>query len=332
MAAMAALAATALARGAASVLSPAGARGRLSVLIFHRVHAEPDPLFPTEVDARSFDAMLGWVGQLFNVMPLDAAVAALREGRLPARAAAITFDDGYADNEEVALPILQRHRMTATFFIATGFLDGGRMWNDTLIESVRSCPDAVLDLEPMGLGRHALPDWAARRAAALAIIRQVKYRPVAERLAVVAEVAERARVVLPDRLMMRSEQVRALRKAGMQIGAHTVSHPILARTGDDEARAEIVASRDALQSLLGERIGLFAYPNGRAGADYRPEHAQLARELGFDAAVTTDWGAAATGTDPYRLPRFTPWDRSRGRFGARLVRNLMQGRGPAMGS
>ncbi len=324
------MAALALARGLASMLSPAGERGRLSVLIFHRVHATPDPLFPTEVDAAGFDAMLGWVGALFNVMPLDAAVAALREGRLPARAAAITFDDGYADNEEVALPILKRHGMTATFFIATGFLDGGRMWNDTVIESVRLCPDSTLDLEPMGLGRHPLPDWAARRAAALAIIRQVKYRPLAERLAVVAEVAERASAAPSDRLMMRSEQVRALRAAGMQIGAHTVSHPILARTGSDEARAEIVASRDALQSLLGERVGLFAYPNGRAGTDYAPEHARLARELGFDAAVTTDWGAAATGTDPHRLPRFTPWDRSRGRFCARMLRNLMQGRGPGL--
>ncbi len=324
------MAAQALLRGVASVLSPAGAGGRLSILIFHRVHAQPDPLFPTEVDARSFDAMLGWVGHLFNVMPLDAAVAALREGRLPARAAAITFDDGYADNHEVALPILQRHGMTATFFIATGFLDGGRMWNDTLIESLRLCSEAMLDLEPMGLGRHALPDWPARRAAALAVIRQVKYRPVAERLAVVAEVAARARVQPSDRLMMRSEQVRALRKAGMQIGAHTVSHPILARTDAAEARAEMVASREALQSLLGERVGLFAYPNGRAGTDYLPEHARLARELGFDAAVTTDWGAGASSTDPHRLPRFTPWDRSRGRFGLRLIRNLGQGRGPGL--
>jgi peptidoglycan/xylan/chitin deacetylase (PgdA/CDA1 family) len=314
------------------VLSPAGARARLSVLIFHRVHPQADPLFPTEVDARGFDEMLGWIGALFKVLPLDAAVQALREGRLPARAAAITFDDGYADNEEVALPILQRHRMPATFFIATGFLDGGRMWNDTIVESLRLCPDAALDLQPLGLGLHPLPDWPARRAAVLAIIRQVKYRPVAERLALVREISERARVQPSDRLMMRSEQVRSLRSAGMQIGAHTVSHPILARTDAAEARAEIAESRDRLQALLGERVSLFAYPNGRAGTDYLPEHARLARELGFDAAVTTDWGAAGAATDPHRLPRFTPWDRSRGRFCARMLRNLMQGRGPVTAS
>ena len=318
-----------LARAAASALSPAGDGGRLSVLIFHRVLPQPDPLFPTEVDARTFDAMLSWIGGLFNVLPLDAAVAALRAGRLPARAAAITFDDGYADNEEVALPILQRHHMPATFFIATGFLDGGRMWNDTIIESVRLCTADTLDLQPMGLGVHALPDWTAKRAAVLDIIRQVKYRPMAERLVLAAETAERARTHPSDHLMMRSEQVRALRSAGMQIGAHTVSHPILAKTTVDEARAEILQSRTALQSLLGEAVTLFAYPNGRAATDYLPAHAQLAQELGFAAAVTTDWGAAASGTDPYRLPRFTPWDRSRSRFCMRLLRNLMQSKGPS---
>ncbi len=318
-----------LARAAASVLSPAGDGGRLSVLIFHRVLPQSDPLFPTEVDARTFDAMLGWIGGLFNVLPLDEAVTALRAGRLPARAAAITFDDGYADNEEVALPILQRHRMPATFFIASGFLDGGRMWNDTIIESVRLCPADTLELRPMGLGVHPLSDWTARRTAVLDIIRQVKYRPMPERLLLAAEIAERARVQPSDQLMMRSEQVRNLRSAGMQIGAHTVSHPILAKTSAEEARAEILHSRAALQSLLGEAVTLFAYPNGRAANDYLPAHAQLAQELGFAAAVTTDWGAAGSSTDPYRLPRFTPWDRSRGRFCMRLVRNLTRGKGPS---
>ena len=57
-------------------------------------------------------------------------------------------------------------------------------------------------------------------------------------------------------------------------------------------------------------------------ADYLPEHADIARELGFDAAVSTAWGAADTRTDLFQIPRFTPWDRTRGRFGLRLLRNL----------
>jgi len=68
---------------------------------------------------------------------LSDAITRLRRGTLPSCAVSITFDDGYADNAENALPLLQKYAITATFFIASGFIDGGRMWNDTVIESVR---------------------------------------------------------------------------------------------------------------------------------------------------------------------------------------------------
>jgi len=126
-------------RTAFTLASPAGQRAGLSILVFHRVLPEPDPLFPNEVDAQRFDALLGWVKDWFSVLPLEEAVERLQRNRLPERAAAITFDDGYADNYAVALPILQRQGLSAMFFIATGFLNGGRMFNDTAIETVRRC-------------------------------------------------------------------------------------------------------------------------------------------------------------------------------------------------
>lgn len=112
-------------RTAFTLASPAGQRAGLSILVFHRVLPEPDPLFPNEVDAQRFDALLGWVKDWFSVLPLEEAVERLQRNRLPERAAAITFDDGYADNYAVALPILQRQGLSAMFFIATGFLNGG---------------------------------------------------------------------------------------------------------------------------------------------------------------------------------------------------------------
>ena len=110
-----------------SWMSPAGPNARLSILIFHRVLSARDPLVPEEIDAPRFDQICRWLKASFNVLPLDAAVASLKAGTLPQRAACITFDDGYADNFRVAMPILQQQGLTATFFIATGFLDGGRI-------------------------------------------------------------------------------------------------------------------------------------------------------------------------------------------------------------
>jgi peptidoglycan/xylan/chitin deacetylase (PgdA/CDA1 family) len=314
------------------LMSPAGSNARLSVCIFHRVLARPDPLFPDEVDAARFDQLLGWLAGWFNVLPLDEAARRLRDGSLPARAAALSFDDGYADNHDVALPLLRKHGLPCSFFIATGFLDGGRMWNDTLIESVRLSALATLDLRGLvdgrgeDLGQHVLGDDIARRAALGRLIERVKYLPPERRVTCVEAIAGRAEVQPPTDLMMSSAQVRALRAAGMQIGAHTVNHPILATLDAQRAADEIGRSRDALQALLGEKVGLFAYPNGKPGTDYLPDvHPAIVRELGFDAAVSTRWAAARRTDDVFQIPRFTPWDRSQLKFGLRLLRNFFEG-------
>jgi peptidoglycan/xylan/chitin deacetylase (PgdA/CDA1 family) len=303
-----------------AVASPAGPRARLSVLIFHRVLSEVDPLFPDETTAARFDTVCGWLAKWFNVLPLDTAAAHLQAGTLPESAACITFDDGYADNHNVALPILQRHNLCATFFIATGFLNGGRMWNDTIIETVRRCEDLSVIT---GSDSQSMPATIADRQVAITtLINQIKYLPVAERVAVAEALAQKAQVHLPNDLMMTSAQVKALRHAGMQIGAHTVSHPILARLSDAAAQQQIADSKSFLEALLGERVGLFAYPNGKPGEDYSPQTVAVVRSLGFDAAVSTTWGASRRGDDPLQINRFTPWDKTKLRFGLRMLRNL----------
>lgn len=307
------------------LVSPAGRRGRLSILIFHRVLPTSDPLFPAETDARRFAEVCGWFKSWFNILPLDQAVSRLKAGSLPARAACITFDDGYADNFQVAMPILRQHGLQATFFIATGFLDGGRMWNDTIIETVRGTTSSLLDLTSLNLGQHPVSTMAEKRAAIGALINQIKYRPALQRIRVTEEIANLAQVQLPQDLMMTSSQVKSMHQAGMQIGAHTVSHPILAQLRDDQAKDEISKSKTFLERLLDERVGLFAYPNGKPGDDYLPQTVEVVRNLGFDAAVSTQWGVSKQGDDLMQIRRFTPWDKTRLRFGIRMLRNLHGG-------
>lgn len=312
-----------------SLSSPGGSKARLSVLIFHRVLRTPDPLFPGEMDAARFDQLLGWLKGWFNVLPLDEAVQRLGAGDLPARAAALTFDDGYADNHDEALPLLRRHALPCSFFIATDFLDGGRMWNDTLIEAVRRSPLSLLDLRGLGLheiDRLPLATDQDRRQTLQTLVPLCKYLPPQPRQALVDAIADRAQAVLPRDLMMTSDQVRALRSAGMQIGAHTCSHPILSSLSRNEAADEIEQGKRSLERILGERVTLFAYPNGKPDIDYLPHRdPDLVRELGFEAAVTTHWAAARSGrTDHFQVPRFTPWDRSYQLCGLRLLRNLWQ--------
>lgn len=115
-----------------------------------------------------------------------------------------------------------------------------------------------------------------------------------------------------------------MRQAGMQIGAHTVSHPILTKTTQEQAQQEILGSKARLEEILGERIGLFAYPNGKPAEDYSPDNVALVRSLDFDAAVSTAWGTTRQGDDIFQIRRFSPWDTTKTRFGFRLLGNLLR--------
>ena len=298
------------------LLSPPG---RLTVLIYHRVLPEPDPLRPGDVTEAELRWQVRALASAFRVLPLGEAVERLRAGSLPARAVAVTFDDGYADNHERALPILREAGLPATFFVTTGTL-GGCMWNDAVVEAVRAMPGERVDARAAGLGVLPAEAGTGRRAALTAILDALRRVGRDERDEAVAGLLEAAGIRAPAGLMMVPAQVRALRTAGMEVGAHTVTHPILARIPDTEARAEIADGRDALEGLLGERVPLFAFPNGRPGRDYTADHVAMVRGLGFRGAVSTARGANRAGrADPYQLRRFTPWDRSPERFVGRLL-------------
>ena len=310
---------SALVRTLGAVLSPGGANGRLSILIFHRVLSGPDPFLPEEIDARRFTEQMELLGSAFNVLPLGEAVERLAQGGLPPRAASVTFDDGYADNHDVALPILRRLGIPATFFIASGYLEGRCMWNDTVIEAVRQAQGAKLDLAHLGLGAHPIGSIEARRAAMHALLKDIKYRPSDQRAGIAQGVAVTARAGSAANVMMSHSQVRALHSAGMEIGGHTVTHPILARLSPTEAEREMADGKAQLEAIIGGWVRLFAYPNGKPTEDFGPEHVALAKKLGFRAAVTTAWGAARRSSDVFQLPRFTPWDRQPWRFAVRLL-------------
>lgn len=268
---------------------------RLSILIYHRVLAQADPLLPSLPDAQRFDRQMALLKGHFNVLPVSQAVCQLQSQTLPPRAACITFDDGYADNAEVALPILQKHGLSAAFFIASGYLDGGQMWNDDIIDYIRQS----------GGGQQALDQ----------LLRELKYLPFDHRLRTASALAPPRR----RQLMLRSEQLRALHAAGMEIGAHTHRHPILAAVPDVDALADIAQGKAILESIIQAPVTLFAYPNGKPGMDYRQQHVQMVRELGFEAAFSTVAGAAYDGSDLLQLPRFTPWEPDRLRFLLRLM-------------
>lgn len=305
---------------AAGACAHVAAGPRLSILIFHRVLAEPDPLFPGEIDAARFRRLMRLVRASFRVLPLDDAVRQLAQGRLPPCALAITFDDGYADNHDIAAPVLQELDLPATVFVTSGCLDGGRMWNDCVIECIRRTALSRIDLAFLGLSPAPLGALSERRAAIDRILPAVKYRHPTERRRLIAELHRACgQPGLPADLMMTRDQVRSLAAMGIAIGAHTVNHPILQSLDPSEAQREIGDGKAELERIIDRPVTLFAYPNGRPDTDYGGRHVDLVRGLGFAAAVTTAQGHNGPGADPLQLRRFSPWDESDARWIVRLA-------------
>lgn len=295
-------------------------RRRLSIVLFHHVLPHPDPLLPDEPDVERFDAQVRWLADTFEIMPAGEAAALLFAGELPRRALSITFDDGYRDNALHALPVLQRHGLRATFFVTTRHLDGGMMWNDRVIAAVRAWQGPSMDLTADGLG---IVDLGDRSVAINTLLPRIKYLPYDER-----EVLSRRLMTdsgaVETRLMMNPEEIRSLHRAGMEIGGHTENHPILAALPDAEARAEIARNKETLESIIGTSLRTFAYPNGAPGRDYDDRHVAMLRSCGYDYALTTAAGTASSASDPLQLPRFTPWDRTRSKYLARMTLNYFR--------
>ena len=309
-----------------SLASPAGPRARLTAFIFHRVLPEPDPLQPELPDVAGFEQSLDWIGAQFRVLDPRLACERLVAGGLPARAAILTFDDGYRDNAELVAPILHRRGWPAAFFVATGFLEGRVMFNDRIIEALRATRAA--EIVPAAIGLDAAPalpldGLPARREAIARLISAIKHLPAPRREAAVACLEDCLGAGATRSPMMDAAQVAGLQAAGMTLGGHTRHHPILAMLEPGQAQEEIAGGFDDLREISGESPTLFAYPNGRFGPDWQAPHMSMVRRAGFAYAFSTDPGAADRRSPALALPRFTPWDRSRLRFQARAWGNLL---------
>lgn len=307
-----------------SLLAGTASKRKLQVFIFHRIPSRSDALLPGEPSAAQFDWMVSFISRNYKVLPFGEATARLKSDTLPPATACITFDDGYLDNASVAYPILKKYGVQATFFIATSFTGGSRMWNDDIIEAVRHTKTDVIDLERFGLGILPTSTTAERKQTIHNILQSLKYRPHNERHMTAAKIANASGLSNHPGLMMSRQDIQMLAHGGMEIGAHTHTHPILHSLPDKEAEYEIVRGKTELETLLDKPVNSFAYPNGNTRTDMRQVHVQMIQKAGFHAAATTDWGVATIDTSPYLIPRFTPWDRTPNRFALRCALSLVK--------
>lgn len=275
---------------------------RLLLVGWHNV--DPTPAFQATEGAgrRGFDRQLAALGRLGTVIGLSEAVDRLAVGDpLPPRSVVLTFDDGYQDSLDVAVPALARHGLPATFFLVPGFLSGrlGAWWEDLASAFEHATADVVVQNGE----RHDV-STVERRASAQALVRdQLKGLGARAREDAVAEIVEQlAPTIPPAPLFMNWDGARALLEAGHDVGSHSATHAILGRETPEDQAAELADSRSELETKLGRTVDLLAYPNGTAD-DYDDITLHHAREIGYRCAITTRPGLAARRDSRYEMRR-----------------------------
>jgi peptidoglycan/xylan/chitin deacetylase (PgdA/CDA1 family) len=251
----------------------------------------------------------------WDVVSVSEVARILSEGpRGPRRAfAAVTFDDGYADNHAIAFPVLAALRVPATVYVATGFTGTqDRMAHDRLFATLRELARRGVPFQRAGLEAplQAILSACAARTPAATLDRLIARLPHA-RLLAVAEALEAATGLSqadlpPGSRLLDWDEVRELAAAGLDIGAHSVNHAVLPNLPLAEARREIEGCREAIAARLGRAPRHFAYPNGFHSAAIR----RAVREAGFETGATTEDRENLRGCDLFALRRKVLWESS----------------------
>jgi len=306
------------------------------ILMYHRVAELPTDPFLLAVTPRRFAEQLEAIRQYGTPMRLAELVGALRQGRVPRRAVVVTFDDGYADNLQEALPLLARYDVPATVFITAGQVGLTRefWWDelDRLILQPGTLP-SVLHLEAGGrrfewtldgASAHSeeafwqqrtwhveSPDAPGPRQRLFQALFALFYgAPASVRDALLRGLVDWAGASPEARTTHRTltwdELVRLAEEDLIEIGAHTVSHPVLAALPRAEQEWEIRESMARLKARLNRPVASFAYPHGSV----TPETIAAVAEAGFACACASDMAAVVRKASPLRLPRIgvREWD------------------------
>lgn len=296
-----------------------------AVLAFHRVNDDDDPFMPA-IATSVFAARMEHIARHYTVLTVEELVDRVRRGRVPGKALALTFDDGYRDNLTHAAPVLARYGLPATIFLTTGCI-GTReiLWFDRLALALKTTRQTHLRLADGSVLR--LASTADRLQAVQAALGRLKGLPDAERRETFEQLLRdlgSSPLDAPKRLMLNWDEVEVLRGLGFSVGAHTVSHPILSHLSPAEAWREINDSKLAIERALGTRPRAFAYPNGGA-EDVNELTVRLVGDAGFTCAVTTRRGLNTSSTPLLELRRGGPWERHLPTYALKLARYQQTG-------
>ena len=285
----------------------------VAILMYHSVMVEPEAHATTLgkiiQSAQTFRRQMEVIARHYNPVSLDDVLMFVQgQKKMPSKPVVVTFDDGYADNFEVAAPILNEFGIPAVFYITVDCVDKATPpWVSRLRYAFSTTGKRTwsgLDGKPLPLANAAERDQAfttaCEHAACLTGNIQEQFVKSVEREFEVGSLPER------DRLMMTWEQARALTRQGHIVGSHTMTHPNLAHVRNGDLATELEQSKLRLEQQLSSRVIHFSYPCPILEPHWSALTVEVCRKVGYLTAVTTNPGPVHEGDDPLSLRRVHP--------------------------
>lgn len=267
---------------------------RMARILMYHNFSGPQGIDPDALNVEGIRRQFTYLRRRFQVVPLLQLAEQLNSGRkLDPRLVSLTIDDGRRNCYEFLFPVLKEFGMPATFFVVSSFIQGEDwIWTDKVIWLS----------EQVNLAEELVPGKLD------GLFRSLNRVRPEERNARIEALAKRMGVTLPRTAPAKYRpcswsELREMADSGlMEIGSHTVTHPILSSVTDEESWDELTRSRAQIEEGIGRTVNCFCYPNGMHG-DYRPSHVQQVEQAGYACSVIAELGMVRSTSDRYQLPR-----------------------------
>jgi len=256
--------------------------------------------------AEVFARQMEYIARECKPVSIEDVLSFVRKStELPRRAVVVTFDDGFADNLEVACPILQRFDISGVVYVAGSYI-GSIPWYSRIRYAFFTSSKDIFN-DPFDGTTVRIGNDNARYEAFLKCSRFCAKSDAADIDGKVAAIERALEVKLEPRkpLMLDWEGVRQLSKAGQTIGSHTMTHPNLAYVSREEVLAQMHDSRELIEKNVGHKIKHFSYPSPIMEPHWTNHTARACSEAGYETAVTCTIGAVGRNDDPLTLRRIS---------------------------
>lgn len=300
---------------------------KFAILCYHRVGETGVPIF-SKLKPEVFSAQMRYLKSRYRIVPLGCLCREVQEGRSVKPTIAITFDDGYRDLYSFAYPVLQKYRIPATIYLIGHSMETGEApWYDRIFATLSATSGPIFEIELESPRRFIFSSAKARIAAAWEIVCYLRGISDERRRAWCSSLERRVKVPHAELLerMLNWQQVREMHRAGVEFGAHTMTHPAVSRLDASALPEELARPKRLLEGGLDAPIQDFAYPFGKPG-DLSGAAEKFLKKSEYRSAVTTIGGYNKPGANPLCLRRMQVGDDpSVAKFAFDLNRMFLEG-------